>query len=165
MNHRSITAHPVAPHHGPAVCRRLARARGREGGFTLIEILIVVAITAILASVALPSYTAYIKRSKVPAGLDALQSYFTRMEQRFQDSGSYAASTDCAVAVPTVQNFTVTCAISGGGTGYTATATGSGPLAGYTYTINSTGTRATTAHPKGVPGSSCWSIKGTTCDA
>ena len=136
-----------------------------QRGFTLIEVLIVVAIVAILASIAMPSYTAYIQRSRVPAGLDALQSYFTRMEQRFQDAGSYANGTACALAVPTVQHYTVSCAITGGGTGYTATAAGSGTLSGYTYTINSTGTRATTAHPKGVPSGNCWSIKGSSCDA
>jgi type IV pilus assembly protein PilE len=139
-------------------------------GFTMIEVLVVVAIVAILASVALPSYTAYIQRAKVPAGLDALQSYFTRMEQRFQDSGTYsktvAAVTSCAIDPPApVANYTVTCALSGGGTGYTATATGSGVLSGYTYTINSSGTRVTTAHPKGAPAANCWSIKGSSCDA
>ena len=87
------------------------------------------------------------------------------MEQRFQDTGSYANGTACGVAVPTAANFTVTCAVSGGGTGYTATATGSGAVAGYTYTISSIGARATTAHPHGVPGSACWSIRGASCDS
>lgn len=150
----------------PSPARRLHRAAMR--GFTLIEVMIVVAIVAILASVALPAYTAYLQRAKVPAGLDALQSYYTRMEQRFQDSGSYivtiSGSDACAVAVPTgVQNYTVSCAITGAG--YTATATGTGPLAGYVYTINAAGTRATTGHPKGVPAGSCWSIRGVSCDA
>lgn len=142
----------------------LAGPAGRRG-FTLIEVMVTVAIVAILASVAMPAYTAYIQRSRVPAGLDALQSYFTRMEQRFQDAGSYANAAACAVALPVVQNFTLSCVISGGGTGFTATATGSGAVAGYAYTINSTGTRATTAHPKGLPPGNCWTIKGTSCDA
>lgn len=136
-----------------------------QRGFTLIEILIVVAIVAILTSIAMPSYTAYLQRSRVPAGLDALQSYFTRMEQRFQDAGTYANGTACALAVPTAQYYTVTCTISGGGTGYTATATGNGTLSGYSYTIDSTGTRTTAAHPKGAPSGNCWSIKGSSCDA
>jgi type IV pilus assembly protein PilE len=137
-----------------------------QHGFTLIEVLIVIAIIAILASVALPSYTAYLQRSRVPAGLDTLQSYFTRMEQRFQDSGSYAneAGTGCAVAEPTLQNYTISCTLSGT-TGYTATATGSGTLSGYSYTIDSNGTRKTTGHPKGAPSADCWSIRGGSCDA
>lgn len=151
---------------GLSSMRRLQQAgAAAQRGFTLIEVLIVVAIVAILASIAMPSYTAYIQRSRVPAGLDALQSYFTRMEQRFQDSGSYANGAACALAAPTVQNYSLSCVITGGGTGYTATASGTGTLAGYTYTITSTGTRNTTAHPKGVPAGNCWSIRGSTCDA
>ncbi len=46
-----------------------------------------------------------------------------------------------------------------------APATGSGPISGYAYTINHQGTRVTTAHPKGVPGSNCWSIRGAQCDS
>lgn len=150
------------------LAQRLQRAATR--GFTLIEILVVIAIVAILASVAMPAYTAYLQRSRVPAGLDALQSYFTRMEQRFQDSGTYArtvAGNDvCAIDAPAgVQNYTLSCALTGGGTGYTATATGTGSLSGYIYTINSAGTRATSAHPKGAPAGNCWSIKGASCDA
>lgn len=134
-------------------------------GFTLIELMVAMAIVAILASVALPSYNNYVQRSRVPAALEALSSYATRMEQRFQDGGTYAAAGACAVAVPTATNFTVSCAISGGGTGYTATATGTGQMSGYTYTINHQGARNTTAHPKGTPGSACWSIRGGTCDS
>lgn len=153
-------------------CQQAPRRSRRAAavGFTLIEILIVVAIIAILASVAMPAYTAYLQRSRVPAGLDALQSYFTRMEQRFQDSGSYertvGGASVCAIDAPAgVQNYTITCAITGGGTGYTATATGTGSLSGYIYTINSAGTRVTSGHPKGAPAGNCWSIKGATCDA
>jgi len=133
-------------------------------GFTLIELMVAIAIVAILASVALPSYNNYVQRSRVPAALDGLSSYAVRMEQRFQDVGNYANAGACAVAVPTVNNFTITCAISGGGTGYTATATGSGVMSGYAYTINHQGTRSTTAHPKGTPGTACWTTRGSVCD-
>lgn len=133
-------------------------------GFTLIELLVAMAVVAILAAVALPSYSAYVQRSRVPAALDGLSSYAVRMEQRFQDVGNYSNAGACAVAVPTVNNFTITCAISGGGTGFTATATGSGPMNGYAYTINHQGTRNTTAHPKGTPSAACWSTRGGSCD-
>ena len=134
-------------------------------GFTLIEVMVTIAVIAILSSVALPSYTAYLQRSRVPPGLDALSSYFTRMEQRFQDTGSYANGAVCAVALPTATNYTLSCTLGAGGLSYTATATGSGPVAGYAYTINHQGTRATTAHPKGTPSTACWSIRGVQCDA
>ena len=145
----------------PQSCRSVAPQRG----FTLIEILMAIAIMAILTSVALPSYTAYLQRSRVPAGLDALQSYFTRMEQRFQDSGSYANAGACALALPTAAHYTLSCTLTGGGTGYTATAAGTGSLAGFSYSIDSAGTRTTIAHPKGVPAGNCWSMKGSVCDS
>ena len=131
----------------------------------MIELMITVAIVAILASVALPAYTAYIQRSRVPVALDALSAYLTRMEQRYQDVGRYDnAANACAVAVPTADNFTVTCAISNAGQGFTATATGSGPMTGYAFTINHLGVRVTTAHPKGAPAANCWSTRGGSCD-
>lgn len=139
--------------------------RHRQHGFTLIEVMITVAIVAILAGVALPAYTAYIQRARVPTALDALSAYMTRMEQRYQDVGNYANGANCAVAVPTPDNFTISCALTNGGQGFTATATGSGPVSGYTFTINHQGTRATTAHPKGVPSGNCWSTRGGTCDS
>jgi type IV pilus assembly protein PilE len=135
-----------------------------QSGFTLIELMVTIAVVAILSAVALPSYTAYIQRSRVPAALDGLSAYLTRMEQRYQDVGNYANNGNCAVALPTAGDFTITCAISDGGQGFTATATGNGPVAGYAFTINHQGTRVTTAHPKGVPAVNCWSTRGKTCD-
>jgi type IV pilus assembly protein PilE len=140
----------------------------RSDGFTIIELMVGVAVVGILAAVALPSYNAYIQRSRVPVGLDALAAYATRMEQRYQDTGSYRSGTTgttCAVTLPTAVNFAVTCATGSDGQSFTATATGSGPVTGYTYTINSAGVRQTTAHPKGTPGSNCWTTKGVVCDS
>ena len=68
---------------------RPPRKTRRDDGFTIIELMIGVAIAGILAAVALPAYNSYIQRSKVPVGLDALSAYATRMEQRYQDTGSY----------------------------------------------------------------------------
>jgi type IV pilus assembly protein PilE len=135
-----------------------------QRGLTLIEIMVTVAILGIIAAVAMPSYTAYVQRARVPPALDGLNAYFTRMEQRFQDVGNYANGGACAVAVPAVANFAVTCTISGGGQGFTATATGSGNLAGYVYTINHQGVRVTVSHPKGTPTGNCWSTRGKVCD-
>ncbi len=133
-----------------------------QGGFTLIEVMITVGIVAILASIALPSYTAYVQRGRVPAALDALGSFYTRMEQRYQDTANYG-STGCSLTPAAATNFALSCTLTNSGQGFTATATGSGSMAGYTYTITHQGARATTVHPKGA-NTSCWTTRGNTCD-
>ena len=125
--------------------------------------MITFAIVGILAAVAMPAYTSYIQRSRVPAALDNLSAVATRLEQRFQDTGNYANGANCGVAMPAVKDFTLTCALTNGTMGFTATATGSGPVTGYTYTIDHLGARATAAHPKG-SNTTCWTTRGSTCD-
>ena len=63
-----------------------ADGRGRAGGFTLIELMIAVAIVAILAAVALPSYRNYIHRSQ--ARTAAMKS----VTQRFTLAGAFTRS-------------------------------------------------------------------------
>ena len=132
-------------------------------GFTLIELLIAMAVVALLTAVALPSYTKYVQRSKVPVALDGLSTLATRMEQCYQDTGTYTACSPCGNSIPTPANFTLACSIANDGKSYSASATGSGQVSGYTYTIDSSGSRATTAHPLGA-NSSCWTTRGTSCD-
>lgn len=138
----------------------------RMRGFTLIEIMITVAILAIVASVALPSYRAYIERSRLPAALDALNAIAAKMEQVFQDrnDGTYGPGPACALSLGAAAGFTLSCTITGGGSGFVARATGSGNVAGYTYSVNQAGTRSTEAHPKGT-NATCWTTKGgSACD-
>lgn len=138
-------------------------------GFTIVEVMIAIAIVAILGAVALPAYTGYITRAKVPVGLDALSSVATRMEQYYQDRGNYGTSA-CGngLSMPTPSEYfgQVTCSLSDSGQGFTASVSGAsgGVLQGYTYTINHRSQRNTTAHPKGAK-SGCWTIGGTKCDS
>jgi type IV pilus assembly protein PilE len=142
-------------------------------GFTIIEIMIAVTVLAILGAVALPQYRSFVTSSKVPAGLDALSSVSTRMEQYYQDRGNYGTDGTCGngMAMPTPTNYQqVTCALQTvngvAGQGYKATVNGlaAGGLAGYTYTVDYRGRRTTEAHPIGA-NPNCWTIGGTKCDS
>ena len=59
-------------------------------GFTLVEVLIAVAIVGILASIAYPSYTDYVARSNRAEATAELLRYANMQEQYFVDSRSYA---------------------------------------------------------------------------
>jgi type IV pilus assembly protein PilE len=142
----------------------------RQRGFTLPEIMVAVAIVGITASVAIPMYSRYVVRGKVPQGLDTITATATRLEQYYQDHGHYGNNGTCANgawAMPTTNNFTLSCAVTGAGQGFTLTLTGQSgsQMSGYTYTLDNLGTKRTLAHPVGVPAANCWSIKGSSCDA
>jgi type IV pilus assembly protein PilE len=67
------------------------RCRARAGGFTLIEMMIVVMIIAVLAAIVYPSYTQYVVRSNQQAARAMLYAVADREEQFFLDNKSYAA--------------------------------------------------------------------------
>ena len=71
-------------------------------GFTLIEVMITVAIVAILAAVAVPSYSAYVTRGHLADAASGLAATRAQMERHYQDNRSYATvgafTTPCAAA-------------------------------------------------------------------
>jgi type IV pilus assembly protein PilE len=142
---------------------------GTEQGFTLIEILVVVAIVGLLAAIALPSYNDYVLRGKLVSATNGLTSMRVQMEQYYQDNRTYAATgtyTPPCSAKPTWDTFTESCD-NLSATGYTLTATGSGLTAEFTYTITQDGTQATTAAPSswGGTSTSCWVVKKNGCSS
>jgi type IV pilus assembly protein PilE len=148
----------------------------RERGFTLLELMIVVAVVGILAAIAVPSYREYITRSKITEATSQLSDLRIKMEQYFMDNRRYSTTTGggtCGIPggnTPTTsgtQYFTYTCASSNanaaGDQQFTITATGVSAkgMSGFVYTINHANTRGTTTVGSGWSGagSSCWVVK------
>jgi len=138
-----------------------------NSGFTLIEVMVTVAIIAILAAVALPAYKDYIIRGHIPQATNGLSDMRIKLEQFFQDNRTYAgACADGAVAAPPSNpDFTFTCNIAKDGLSYGLKAEGKGPMTGFTYELNEANAKKTSAVPTGWGGSdSCWvTAKGGRC--
>lgn len=115
----------------------------RQSGFTLIEILIAVAIVGILTAVALPSYTSYILRARLAEAHGALAAAQPQLEQHWSNTRSYAGFN----RVPTSTTNFAYALSDADATGYTLTATGRAATAGFVYTVNQAGARATSSVP------------------
>ena len=119
----------------------------RHTGFTLIELMVTVAIIGILAGIALPIYTNYITRGKLQEASSNLLAIRVRMEQYFQDNRTYAKGpcTPTSAASQQIKYFTFSCSGTPDATTYTIQAVGSDPsITGITFTIDQSNVHATT---------------------
>ncbi len=78
--------------------------RKNSDGFTLIEMLVVVAIIGILASVALTSYSGYITRARQEVAFSAMHSVRMAMENYRAKTGAYPASGSSVASLPGIQS-------------------------------------------------------------
>jgi len=122
LSNRILSHHPIQ--------NKRPSLANRKMGFTLIELMIVVAIIAILAMIALPSYNNYIKRAHIKAAQSDLVTLGLVLEGSYQRKLEYpaimATNTNAVkIALPTWQPteniFTYTVASTT--SGYTITAT------------------------------------------
>lgn len=136
----------------------------KTSGFTLIELMITVAIVAILASIALPAYNDYITRGRLTEAISNLADMRVKLEQFFQDNRTYvgACAANTVAPLPTGQNFTFTCPTLTATT-FTVQAAGIAgtPTAGFTYTVDQNNTRTTTATRTGwgTAPVACWVVR------
>ncbi len=147
-----------------------------QKGFSLIELMIVVVVIGILASVALPAYQDYMTRSKFTDAKSNLANKRIRMEQWFQDNRTYVGADGvggpCAADTASSRYFTFTCPTANltsttyliqaaGGNA----ATGDQSMTGFTFTIDQSNAKATTVTRPGWTGNpGCWiSNKGGSC--
>lgn len=126
-------------------------------GFTLIELMITVAIVAILASIALPSYQEYVTRARITEATSTLADLRIRMEQYYQDNRTYVGG-PCAPAAGIAKFFNYTCSVAPTATAYTLQAAGeaSEGMGSYNYTVDQSNAKTSTV--EGGSGS-CWIMK------
>jgi len=129
-------------------------------GFTLIEIMVTIAIVGILAAIAIPQYSDYVTRSRLVEAQSKLSDTRVRLEQFFINNRTYVGFT-CTQAAIGNENFGITCTTQTANT-FTITATGINKMTGFSFTLDDLNqkTSAITAAGWSSPSpNNCWVSK------
>ena len=77
-----------------------------QKGFTLIELMIVVAIIGVLSAIAIPAYQDYVKKSEVASAVATLKSLITPAELYYQENGDLETTTSLSSALGILSDST-----------------------------------------------------------
>lgn len=135
----------------------------KKNGFSLIELMIAVGVVGILAAIAIPSYSAYMKRANRTDATRSLSYWSQALERCYSQNFTYAVATCPIVATsPAVSNqgyYTITVTLTAGPpetyslTAVPILAPQTGDTACTSFTVNSTGQQSAT--PAGNT-QTCW---------
>ena len=140
----------------------------RQAGMTLVELVIVLVVVAILASIAVPGYRSYVLRTHRVEARTALLNLAAAQEKFYLVNHTYATDPQLTPAPPgglglpaTTENgwYTITIADGANAAAFSATATAAGSQAAdgdcSTFTINHLGVKSAT-RSDGSPSPRCW---------
>jgi type IV pilus assembly protein PilA len=107
----------------------------KQTGFTLIELMIVVAIIAILAAIAIPAYNQYIREARIAKVTDHYDNGVRTMRAEFGKRSSQLARGIATTSLPLLDNANVMAIVNPEG----RTAPQGGPAYNYGASISNTG--------------------------